>query len=242
MLNEDVDGDGISVTFNQRFPGQYFDAETGLHYNYFRDYDPETGRYLQSDPIGLAGGMNTYGYVGGNPMGYVDPTGELAFPLILGAVYAAFDMALSLYDAYDTYQTVTDSCATTSEKVSSVGLLAAGLFLPGNAKAMKAFGKTVGAPPPNLTPSGAGRTGAFNEAKRSAGIPTSQQPSYVGPNRDKRGNLQPGRSYEFEIPTAGGGKKKVKIRDDAGGHYFGPGDSQNRGPHFNNEIGDHFDY
>ncbi|PLX45121.1 MAG: hypothetical protein C0609_03830 [Deltaproteobacteria bacterium] len=64
------------VTNNLRFPGQYEDAETGLHYNYFRYYDPETGRYTREDPI--RDGMNWYGYAGGNPTLKVDPMGLLA--------------------------------------------------------------------------------------------------------------------------------------------------------------------
>ncbi len=64
-----------SVSVNLRFPGQYYDAETNLHYNHFRYYDPELGRYITSDPIGLSGGMNTYGYVNQNPINFIDPKG-----------------------------------------------------------------------------------------------------------------------------------------------------------------------
>jgi RHS repeat-associated protein len=75
--NENPSGLG-TFSFNLRFPGQYFDTETGLNQNYARDYDPAVGRYVESDPIGLTGGINTYAYTKNAPMMRIDPSGLFA--------------------------------------------------------------------------------------------------------------------------------------------------------------------
>ncbi len=64
-----------------RFPGQYYDQETGLHYNYYRYYDPTTGRYVTPDPIGLVGGINLFVYVRNDPTNNIDPLGLANDPL-----------------------------------------------------------------------------------------------------------------------------------------------------------------
>lgn len=80
--NDDPDQDGTLFEFAMRFPGQRYDAESGLHYNVQRDYDPASGRFVTSDPLGLQGGISTYGYVKGNPLASVDPDGMQAVPLL----------------------------------------------------------------------------------------------------------------------------------------------------------------
>jgi len=78
-----------AVEMNLRMPGQYLDAETGHFYNYHRNMNPSIGRYTQRDPIGLDGGLNGFGYVEGNPLSGIDPTGLCPWCLPVAGVVAA---------------------------------------------------------------------------------------------------------------------------------------------------------
>jgi RHS repeat-associated protein len=85
------------VVNNFRFAGQYYDDETGLHYNFHRYYDPKTGRYLTPDPIGLIGGINIYNYVFNNPINLIDPFGLWGFKF--GASSVGIDFSMVIYDS-----------------------------------------------------------------------------------------------------------------------------------------------
>jgi RHS repeat-associated protein len=82
-----------------RFPGQYYDQETGLHYNYFRYYDPTTGRYVTPDPIGLEGGINLFAYAASNPINAIDPGGKKL-------ISVGICVALIIYDTVSTARAV----------------------------------------------------------------------------------------------------------------------------------------
>ena len=73
-----------------RFPGQVYDAETGLHYNWFRSYGPKAGRYTQEDPAGLADGVGVFNYLGSNPITFGDPTGEVRVVIFLCRPFGIF--------------------------------------------------------------------------------------------------------------------------------------------------------
>ncbi len=227
-----------TTTVNLRFPGQYYDEETGTHYNFHRDYSPYTGRYLQADPIGLDGGENLYAYVYNDPIGYIDPEGEV--PPLAPIVWTYMRCVASCTARSMVHDALTGGLGdcipeTLADHTKDCALEC---VFPNRLLGKLNAGKS-NFWPPSLTPPGGGRRAAFNEAKRRNGIPTSQSPNSVKPNVDRRGKRQPGRVYEYSVP---GRKEPVIIRDDAAGHYYGAGNSQNRGPHFNDSRGNHYDY
>ncbi|WNL44031.1 RHS repeat-associated core domain-containing protein [Dyella sp. BiH032] len=130
--DEDPDGDGAAFVLDTRFPGQRYDRATGLYYNYQRDYDSVMGRYGQSDPIGLEGGIGTYAYVAGNPISSRDPSGECPWCLVGAIVGGGANLAFQLYRNGNNWDQV---------DWQQVGLSAAGGMLTGGIGTLTAVAK-----------------------------------------------------------------------------------------------------
>lgn len=91
----------------------------------------KTGQFTQEDPIGLAGGLNLYGFANGDPVSYSDPFGLLPIPLLIAGAIALFEAASTAYDVYQAGKTAVDPDASTTEKLVAGGGVAAGVWLPG---------------------------------------------------------------------------------------------------------------
>jgi len=153
LVDEDPDNDQTDVTFNIRFPGQYYDAESGFHYNRYRYYDPTLGRYLNADPIGQAGGVNVYGYVGENPKNRSDPLGLIAgvddvaigvgigVALTAGAICAATNCGQAIVDVIDAVGEAVVDAMTATGNVADTQVVQA------YAKALEAATECGGEPP-----------------------------------------------------------------------------------------------
>jgi RHS repeat-associated protein len=136
-----------AFAYNLRFPGQVFDGQAGLHQNRFRDYDPASARYVESDPLGLPGGINTYNYARGNSEWWIDPSGLEACP---GGQWSQDfgDMQVSFaFGGYISTGRVNYTCRTnTSTKCSGNVTCIGGGVIAGAGIAWNLYGYAVGAP------------------------------------------------------------------------------------------------
>ena len=146
-----------------RFPGQWFQSESGLHQNWMRDYDPTTGRYLQADPLGLIDGASVYGYAGQSPMMNMDPTGECfgSFAFLAPACAAAAGAAVSVVLGW----LLDPDCYTWEEMGRDAAL---GAFSGGFGSAWGAAGRSVAAGV-TFGPGGRGAGAAVSGTRASAG-------------------------------------------------------------------------
>ncbi|UYK64996.1 RHS repeat-associated core domain-containing protein [Xanthomonas sacchari] len=119
----------IGTSNPYQYTGRERDA-SGFYCYRARYYSSIVGRFLSEDPIGLTGCMNSYAYVNGDPLSYRDPSGNCPMCLI-PVVWGLIEVGLSIYDIYDTSKTLLDPCASRTAKFASVGLLLAGVVLPG---------------------------------------------------------------------------------------------------------------
>ena len=222
--------DGL-IAMPLRFPGQYYDQETVTNYNYFRDYDPSIGRYIQSDPIGLGGGPNTYGYVGGNPLVFSDPLG-LATQYGAGAsatgafflgVNFSLNLGLSVPDNWKNWR-----CYQIYGGLSAAPMIGAGAYV--GVGAMIAGGETSGPLPTGFNSTvnryleadvgwgvsaGASQTGATNLVGTTYGQivnealwnedPVGLQSGSINPSVGYGGYVGAGivGNYGFATPTIG---------------------------------------
>ena len=120
LPQQDPSGLGAFV-FDQRMPGQVYDAERGNFQNVNRDYRASTGSYVQSDPIGLAGGINTYSYVGGSPLDSTDPDGEIANFVIGAMIGFGFDLVTQLAENGGNWRCINTKQLLVSTALGTIG-------------------------------------------------------------------------------------------------------------------------
>jgi RHS repeat-associated protein len=203
-----------------RFAGQYFDKETNLHYNYFRNYDPSLARYGQSDPIGLEGGMNTYAYVAGSPLTHVDPLGLYMTTVQAYCMRFPSDCTEMMADMIENASRIQNGCvaeeaAQTADNFRDIGSISAILSGIG---AVKKIG-------------GAAEKAAENRAKsRARGVPDSA----IGPSGLPK-------THTAEHSTRKAAKEAAERDVPAGGgsvrHDAHPSNTK-QGPHFQAEDAD----